>query len=152
MKIEKPFHIKLKPNYAINEPSSLDEVDVITETSEELGGIGPRLKYDGELDPESKIYRSGGRMDWFLYSEPDSQKPEVNIQLMRIWALQMVTQMANEKAYVNEIHSEPKFDIKEEDKEILFNIIISMTEVLHKELEKQLDTVVKMKKHKFNFE
>ena len=71
---------------------------------------------------------------------------------MRIWALQMVTQMINEKAYVNEIHSEPKFNISEDDKNIFLDIIVEMTNNLHKELEIQTDSVVRLKKYKFNFE
>ena len=152
MKLEKPFHIRINPHYCINEPSSIDEVDTIQNLSKDLGGLGVQLNYEGELNPESKIYRSGGRMDWSLYNEPDSQKPEINIQLMRIWALQMVTQMINEKAYVNEIHSEPKFNINEEDKNTFLNVIVEMTDTLHKEMEDQLDSVVRMKKYKFNFE
>jgi len=152
MKLEKSFHIKLQPHYCINEPSSIDEVDAIQDLSKELGGMGVKINYEGELDPNSKIYRSGGHMDWNLYSEPDSQKPEINIQLMRIWALQMTTQMINERAYVNEIVSEPKFNINEEDKNTFLNVIVEMTEGLHKELENQLDSVVRMKKYKFNFD
>jgi hypothetical protein len=151
MKFEKPFHIKLKPTYCINEPSDFREMSVINETTKDLGGI--KLNVDeNELNPDYNMYRSGGRMDWSLYSEPDSQKPEINIQLMRIWALQMVTQMINEKAYVNEIHSEPKFNISEDDKNIFLDIIVEMTNNLHKELEIQTDSVVRLKKYKFNFE
>jgi hypothetical protein len=127
-------------------------VEAIQDVSKDLGGLGVQINYEGELDPNSKIYRSGGRMDWSLYNEPDSQKPEINIQLMRIWALQMVTQMINEKAYVNEIASEPKFNIDEEDKNTFLNVIVEMTENLHKEMENQLDSVVRMKKYKFNFD
>jgi len=152
MKLEKSFHIKIQPHYCINEPSSIDEVEAIQDVSKDLGGLGVQINYGGELDPNSKIYRSGGHMDWSLYNEPDSQKPEINIQLMRIWALQMVTQMINEKAYVNEIASEPKFNIDEEDKNTFLNVIVEMTENLHKEMENQLDSVVRMKKYKFNFD
>ena len=43
--------------------------------------------------------------------------------------------MINEKAYVNEIHSEPKFEIPEEDKEIMLKTIQKMNSVIHDELE-----------------
>lgn len=152
MKFEKPFHIKLQPYYVINEPSSIDEIHVMNETSKELGGIGMKINQEEEIDPETKIYRSGGRMNWNLYNEGDSQKPEINVHLMRIWALQMVTQMINEKAYVNEINSEPKFNIDEENKNIFLNVITEMTFGLHKELEKEIDSIVRMKKYKFKFE
>ena len=86
-----------------------------------------------------------------LFHETNGHKPEVNVHLMRLWTLQMVTQMVNEKAFVNEIHSEPKFEISEEDKELFLKTITKMTEVLNDELEKVNDSVVIKKKNKFNF-
>jgi hypothetical protein len=70
---------------------------------------------------------------------------------MRIWALQLVTQMVNEKAYVNELVSEPKFNIDEEDKKICFEVMSKMTKVLHDELESVSDEMVIKKKNKFTF-
>ena len=153
MKFEKPFHIKIQPYYSINEPSDLDEVASMGEVSKSFGGLDLHfLNYEDELDPDSKIYRSGGRMDWRLYNENESQKPEINVHLMRLWVLQMVTQMVNEKAFVNEIHSEPKFHINEEDKKTFLNIIVKMTNNLHTELEKETESIIRMKKYKFNFD
>jgi hypothetical protein len=63
----------------------------------------------------------------------------------------MVTQMVNEKAYVNEIHSEPKFEILEEDKEIMLRVINKMNDVIHNDLEKTNDSIITKKKSKFNF-
>jgi hypothetical protein len=70
---------------------------------------------------------------------------------MRIWALQLVTQMVNEKAYVNELVSEPKFNIDEENKKIYLEVMSKMTKVLHDELESVSDEMVIKKKNKFTF-
>ena len=90
-------------------------------------------------------------MDWNLFNESNGSKPEVNIHLMRLWTLQMVTQMVNEKAYTNEIHSEPKFEILEEDKEIMIRTIKKMNDVIHNDLEKTNNSLITKKKNKFNF-
>lgn len=150
MKFEKPFHIKIQPYYAIKEPTNESAVDAMIRSTESVGG--QNIIIDEREDNEiTKILRSGGRMDWNLFQEPNGHKPEVNIHLMRLWTLQMVTQMVNEKAYANEIHSEPKFEISEEDKELFLKTISKMTEVLNDELEKANESVVIKKKNKFNF-
>jgi len=148
MKFDKPFHIKLVPNYVIKEPMNYHEIGLHNENTKKLGGIN---MFAGDTEEYESILRSGGRMDWHLFSEPDSQKPIINISLMRIWALQLVTQMVNEKAYVNEIVSEPKFNINEGDKKVFVDIMSKMTEVLHNELELANDSIVLKKKTKFKF-
>ena len=70
---------------------------------------------------------------------------------MRLWSLQLVTQMINEKAYTNEIHSEPKFEILEEDKEIMLKTIHKMNDVINDDLEKTNNSIITKKKNKFNF-
>lgn len=149
MKFEKPFHIKLQPEYYINEPSDFGDVSTMNETAKDLGGIPLIVGLDTELNHDYNLYKSGGRMNWNLYNEPDTDKPEINVQLMRIWALQMVTQMINEKAYVNEIDSRPVFNIKEEDKNVFLNVVVEMTKTLHAELEKSSESMVLKKRSKF---
>ena len=70
---------------------------------------------------------------------------------MRLWSLQLVTQMINQKAYTNEIYSEPKFEILEEDKEIMLKTIHKMNSVIHDDLEKTNNSIITKKKNKFNF-
>jgi len=149
MKFEKPFHIKLQPEYYINEPSDIGDVSTMNKTAKDLGGIPLNVSLDTELNHDYNLYKSGGRMNWNLYNETDSEKPEINVQLMRIWALQMVTQMINEKAYVNEIDSRPVFNIKEEDKNVFVNVVVEMTKTLHNELEKSSESMVLKKRSKF---
>lgn len=150
MKFEKPFHIKIQPYYCIKEPTVREEIERMKELTQKFGGQNLVDDESGGHE-ETKILRSGGRMDWNLFSENNSHKPEINIHLMRIWAVQMVTQMINEKAFVNEVHSEPRFGIDEEDKEIFLNTIQIMTRVLNDELEKANDSIIIKKKNKFNF-
>ena len=90
-------------------------------------------------------------MDWNLFNESNGGKPQNNLHLMRIWTLQMVTQMVNEKAYTNEFHSEPKFGVSEEDKNIVLKTIRKMTNILNDELEKTSNSLITKKKNKFNF-
>lgn len=149
MEFKKPFHIKIQPYYVIKEPTTEEEKAERDLTTRELGG----LITEGER-PEGEnvtILRTGGRMDWNLFQEPNGHKPEVNIHLMRLWSLQLVTQMINEKAYTNEIHSEPKFEIPEEDKEIMLKTIQKMNVVIHDELEEVNNLAITKKKNKFNF-
>ncbi len=149
MKFEKPFHIKVQPYYVIKEPTTEEESVECGLSTQKLGGLTTM----GER-PEGEnvtMVRTGGRIDWSLFQEPNSHKPEINIHLMRLWALQLVTQMINEKAYVNEIHSEPKFEIPEEDKEIMLKAIQKMNSVIHDELEEVNNLAITKKKNKFNF-
>ena len=148
MKFEKPFHIKVQPYYVIKEPMTEEESVERDLATRELGGITSTGERPEE---EVEMVRSGGKMDWNLFNESTGVKPEVNIHLMRLWTLQMVTQMVNEKAYVNEIHSEPKFEILEEDKEIMLRVINKMNDVIHNDLEKTNDSIITKKKSKFNF-
>lgn len=149
MKFEKPFHIKVQPYYVIKEPITEKEGAERDLAIRELGG----LTSVGEIaeGEEVEIIKSGGKMDWNLFNESNGSKPEVNIHLMRLWTLQMVTQMVNEKAYTNEIHSEPKFEILEEDKEIMIRTIKKMNDVIHNDLEKTNNSLITKKKNKFNF-
>ena len=146
MKFEKPFHIKVQPYYNIKEPTTERENAETTLNVRKLGGItSTGERPEGE---EVEMVRSGGKMDWNLFNESNGSKPEVNIHLMRLWTLQMVTQMVNEKAYTNEVHSEPKFEIPEEDKEIMLKTIQKMNCVIHDELEKSAESMVTNKKIK----
>jgi hypothetical protein len=146
MKFEKPFHIKLQPYYAIKEPTTEEESAERDLSTQELGGL---TSITGERESQEDIMaRSGGRMDWNLFNESNGHKPAVNIQLMRLWTCQMVTQMVNNKSYVNEIDDEPKFDITDEEREIFEGIMYKLTEGLNDCLEKSAESMVTNKKIK----
>jgi hypothetical protein len=148
MKIDKPFHIRIQPDYLVNEPMTERDRETTTEMTERLGGI---VFIEGEETEDTTFTRTGGRIDWFMFNEPESNKPEINVNIMRIWALQLVTQMVNDKSYVNEIQSEPKFGVNEEEKETFLKVIVDMTKVLHKELNTSIESVVIKNKPYFNF-
>jgi hypothetical protein len=150
MKFDKPFHIKIQPFYAINELISQRDLDESIDRANNLGGQNIKVD-ESDGNENTTILTSGGMMNWNLFHEPNGHKPEVNIHLMRLWTLQMVTQMVNEKAYVNEIHSEPKFEITEEDKELFLKTIEKMTLTLNDELEKANDSIITKKKNTFSF-
>jgi hypothetical protein len=59
--------------------------------------------------------------------------------------------MINGKAYVNEIISEPKFSVSEDDKDVFLEIMENMAKVLHDELEAVSDSMILKKKNKFKF-
>ena len=146
MKFEKPFHIKLQPYYAIKEPTTEEESAERDLSTQELGGL---TSIRGERESQEDIMvRSGGRMDWNLFNESNGHKPAVNIQLMRLWTCQMVTQMVNNKSYVNEIDDEPKFDITDEEREIFEGIMHKLTAGLNDCLEKSAESMVTNKKIK----
>ena len=150
MKFDKPFHIKIQPFYAIKEPISQREREERIIGTNNLGGQNILIdESDGNENTTALV--NGGRMGWYLFHEPNGHKPEVNVHLMRLWTLQMVTQMVNEKAFVNEIHSEPKFEIPEEDKELFLKTIEKMTLTLNDELEKANDSIITKKKNTFSF-
>ena len=67
---------------------------------------------------------------------------------MRIWACQLVTQMVNNKAYVNEISDEPKFDMSDKEKEISISVMKKLQEGLNDCLEKSTKSIVMNKKIK----
>jgi hypothetical protein len=151
MKFDKPFHIKIQPFYAIKEPINKRDLDESIDRANNLGGQNIKVD-ESDGNENTTILTSGGMMNWNLFHEPNGHKPEVNVHLMRLWTLQMVTQMVNEKAYVNEIHSEPKFEIPEEDKELFLKTIEKMTLTLNDELEKANDSIITKKKNTFSFE
>ena len=67
---------------------------------------------------------------------------------MRIWACQLVTQMVNNKAYVNEVGDEPKFNITDEEREVFIGMIKKIHEGLNDCLEKSAESMVINKKIK----
>lgn len=142
MRFDKPFSIKLDPDYNIGTEFNED----LNITSRNLGGIG--INPD-ELRGDELF--CGGKFNWHLYNERDSHKVESRVYLMRLWALQMTTQMVNDAAFVNEIKSEPKFNIDDEDREVFIGVIKKMSEVLHDDLINCEESLTTLKKYKAKF-
>ena len=148
MKFNKPINIQINPEYAIKEECTEEDMILLRETSDNLGGITAEPNYIEDDSGEKKIVRSGGRFDWGLYTNPHYQNATTTIQLMRLWTCQMVTQMVNNKAYVNEIGDEPKFNITDEEKEVFFGVISRLIDGLNDCLEKSGESMVMNKKIK----
>ena len=150
MKFEKPINIRIIPNYVIKEPITVDEHLTYIESTENLGGVITRndVGRDERDIQEEVIMRSGGIMEWALYTNPDYIQQTTPVQLMRIWACQLVTQMVNNKAYVNEVSDEPKFDISDKEKEIFISVMKKLNEGLNDCLEKSTKSIVMNKKIK----
>ena len=150
MKFEKPINIRIIPNYVIKEPITVDEHLTYIESTENLGGVITRndVGRDERDIQEEVITRSGGRMEWALYKSPDYIQQTTPVQLMRIWACQLVTQMVNNKAYVNEVSDEPKFDMSDKEKEISISVMKKLQEGLNDCLEKSTKSIVLNKKIK----
>ena len=142
MKYDKPINIKITPSYRIKEPLTEEEKQTHIESTTRLGGM---------LDVSYlnvKQLSSGGRMDWAMYANQDYINQSTCVQLMRIWTCQMVTQMVNNKAYVNEIGDEPKFNITDEEKEVFFGVMKKLGVGLNDSLEKSSESMVVNKKLK----
>ena len=147
MKFEKPINIRIIPNYVIKEPVTVDEHLTYMESTKNLGGVITGRDDNRDIR-EEVIMRSGGRMEWALYTNPDYIQQTIPIQLMRIWASQLVTQMVNNRAYVNEISDEPKFDISDKEKEIFISVMKKLHEGLNDCLEESTKSIVVNKKIK----
>jgi hypothetical protein len=151
MKFDKPFVVRLSPNYKIKEPVNYVDVISTSERVNQLGGQVINSKSLDEVNGDEEVLSSGGRFEWGLFHDPNSQKPEISINLMRIWCLQMVTQMVNNKSFVNEIHSTIDVDIEEEDREKFLDIISKIITQINDEIELVSSSLVLKKKNKFNF-
>lgn len=147
MKIDAEFYIKLKTIYNLKEPFLEQDKEKYKTLTNELGGLNYMPE---QTDGDGNFLTSGGKFDWFMYHD-SNVKPEIRINLMRLWALQMVTQMVNDKAYANEIHSEPKFDISQEEKENYYQLVKKLSGRLHDEIESLQDSMITKKKNKFDF-
>lgn len=142
MKLDKPFDIRVQPFYNINEPMTEEERLEYIESTALLGG------YYNIEGSGSKLLKSGGRMEWMLYRTPNSQDPHVNIQLMRIWCVQMFTQMINGKAFTNELNDVVEFKMTDDEETVVKEVINRLTTVLNDKVEKSSETLVPLKKNK----
>ncbi len=161
MKFKKPFYLSLTPYYVLGDMGDDTVRDEITELRADE--IANGVSYDdlvnhvveagGETE-DGKVIFTGGRFDWQLvnvgdvYNGPD-RNHIVDVQLMRLWAIQLFTQMVADKAYINEVKSEPKFELSEEEKTLLNKITTKMNLVLSKELLNIQNSFINKRKMRF---
>lgn len=72
---------------------------------------------------QSRKY-TGGRFDWQLIQWPENYEEDLNVklQLMRLWCTTMYTQLASNLSFTNEIDSNIKVGLTEDELNTLINI------------------------------
>tara|TARA_R110001632_G_scaffold53729_3_gene132107 strand:- start:2643 stop:3080 length:438 start_codon:yes stop_codon:yes gene_type:complete len=141
MKFEKGFGIVLEPDYNIKEKVSEEE-------QREKGNYW-EVSEDNDLS-------SGGSFRWTLATITDRPIQEeftgtVPVQLMRLWAVQMTSQLIDNNAHVELHDDEPKFNITNEEHEVIASVLSKLYCGLNESLEDSAYSVVKKRMKKFNF-
>lgn len=141
MKFKKGFGIVLEPDYNIKEKVSEEE-------QREKGNYW-EVSEDNDLS-------SGGSFRWTLATITDRPIQEeftgtVPVQLMRLWAVQMTSQLIDNNAHVELHDDEPKFNITNEEHEVIASVLSKLYCGLNESLEDSAYSVVKKRMKKFNF-
>tara|TARA_R110000868_G_scaffold261891_1_gene520061 strand:- start:386 stop:823 length:438 start_codon:yes stop_codon:yes gene_type:complete len=141
MKFKKGFGIVLEPDYNIKEKVSEEE-------QREKGNYW-EVSEDNDLS-------SGGSFRWTLATITDRPIQEeftgtVPVQLMRLWAVQMTSQLINNNAHVELHDDEPKFDVTDEEKITVDAVLAKLYRGLNESLEDSAYSVVTKRMKKFNF-
>ena len=141
MKFKKGFGIVLEPDYNIKEKVSEEE-------QREKGNYW-EVSEDNDLS-------SGGSFRWTLATITDRPIQEeftgtVPVQLMRLWAVQMTSQLIDNNAHVELHDDEPKFNITDEEKKVIASVLSKLYCGLNESLEDSSYSVVNKRIKKFNF-
>lgn len=141
MKFKKGFGIILEPDYNIKE--------VVSEEEQRQKGNYWEVWEDNDLS-------NGGSFRWTLTTITDRPIQEeftgtVPVQLMRLWAVQMTSQLINNNAHVELHDDEPKFDVTDEERIAVDAVLNKLYRGLNESLEDSAYSVVKKRRKKFNF-
>ena len=141
MKFKKGFGVILEPDYNIKEKVSEEE-------QREKGNYW-EVWEDNDLS-------NGGSFRWTLTSITDRPIQEeftgtVPVQLMRLWAVQMTSQLINNNAHVELHDDEPKFDVTDEERIAVDAVLNKLYRGLNESLEDSAYSVVTKRRKKFNF-
>lgn len=141
MKFKKGFGVILEPDYNIKEE--------VSEEEQRQKGNYWEVWDDNNLS-------NGGSFRWTLTTITDKPIQEeftgtVPVQLMRLWAVQMTSQLINNNAHVELHDDEPKFDITDEEKIAVDAILTKLYRGLNESLEDSAYSVVTKRMKKFNF-
>ncbi len=141
MKFKKGFGVILEPDYNIKEKVSEEE-------QREKGNYW-EVWEDNDLS-------NGGSFRWTLTTITDRPIQEeftgtVPVQLMRLWAVQMTSQLINNNAHVELHDDEPKFDVTDEEKIAVDAVLAKLYRGLNESLEDSSYSVVNKRIKKFNF-
>ena len=99
---------------------------------------------------------NGGSFRWTLTTITDRPIQEeftgtVPVQLMRLWAVQMTSQLINNNAHVELHDDEPKFDVTDEERIAVDSVLNKLYRGLNESLEDSAYSVVTKRMKKFNF-
>jgi hypothetical protein len=141
MKFKKGFGVILEPDYNIKEKVSEEE-------QREKGNYW-EVWEDNDLS-------NGGSFRWTLTTITDRPIQEeftgtVPVQLMRLWAVQMTSQLINNNAHVELHDDEPKFDVTDEERIAVDSVLNKLYRGLNESLEDSAYSVVTKRMKKFNF-
>ena len=141
MKFKKGFGVILEPDYNIKEKVSEEE-------QREKGNYW-EVWEDNDLS-------NGGSFRWTLTTITDRPIQEeftgtVPVQLMRLWAVQMTSQLINNNAHVELHDDEPKFDVTDEERIAVDAVLNKLYRGLNESLEDSAYSVVTKRMKKFNF-
>ena len=141
MKFKKGFGVILEPDYNIKE--------VVSEEEQRQKGNYWEVWGDNDLS-------NGGSFRWTLTTITDRPIQEeftgtVPVQLMRLWAVQMTSQLINNNAHVELHDDEPKFDVTDEERIAVDAVLNKLYRGLNESLEDSAYSVVKKRRKKFNF-
>jgi len=141
MKFKKGFGVILEPDYNIKE-------EVSEEEQREKGNYWEVWEDNG--------LSNGGSFRWTLTTITDKPIQEeftgtVPVQLMRLWAVQMTSQLINNNAHVELHDDEPKFDVTDEEKIAVDAVLAKLYRGLNESLEDSSYSVVTKRMKKFNF-
>jgi hypothetical protein len=125
MKFKKGFGVILEPDYNIKEKVSEEE-------QREKGNYW-EVWEDNDLS-------NGGSFRWTLTTITDKPIQEeftgtVPVQLMRLWAVQMTSQLINNNAHVELHDDEPKFDVTDEERIAVDAVLNKLYRGLNESLE-----------------
>ena len=141
MKFKKGFGVILEPDYNIKEE--------VSEEEQRQKGNYWEVWDDNNLS-------NGGSFRWTLTTITDKPIQEeftgtVPVQLMRLWAVQMTSQLINNNAHVELHDDEPKFDVTDEEKITVDAVLAKLYRGLNESLEDSAYSVVTNRMKKFNF-
>jgi len=141
MKFKKGFGVILEPDYNIKEE--------VSEEEQRQKGNYWEVWDDNNLS-------NGGSFRWTLTTITDKPIQEeftgtVPVQLMRLWAVQMTSQLINNNAHVELHDDEPKFDVTDEEKITVDAVLAKLYRGLNESLEDSAYSVVTKRMKKFNF-
>jgi len=141
MKFKKGFGVILEPDYNIKEK--------VSEEEQIQKGNYWEVWEDNDLS-------NGGSFRWTLTTITDRPIQEeftgtVPVQLMRLWAVQMTSQLINNNAHVELHDDEPKFDVTDEERIAVDAVLNKLYRGLNESLEDSAYSVVTKRMKKFNF-